>query len=108
VATKLGYGWSIKGERKFVATTAGTTRINVIGTLSAQTLKLVTTFPEMVNSETLTEHFVRLRRSYPRTMFSTLHIILDQGSYCVIKATQIVAARLGHQTAASSPLFAQP
>lgn len=90
MATKLGYGWSIKGERKIVATTAGKKRINVIGTL-----KLVTTFPETVNSETLAEHFVRLRRSYPRTRFSTLHIILDQGSYCVSKATRIVAARMG-------------
>ena len=95
MATKLGYGWSIKGERKIVATTPGKTRINVIGTLNAQTLKLVTTFPATVNSETLAEHFTRLRRSYPRTRFSTLHIILDQGSYCVSKATQIVAARLG-------------
>ena len=40
MATKLGYGWSIKGERKVVATTAGKTRFNVIGTLNAQTLKL--------------------------------------------------------------------
>jgi transposase len=95
MATKLGYGWSIKGERKIVATTAGKTRINVIGTLNAQTLKLVTTFPETVNSQTLAEHFVRLRRSYPRARFSTLNIILDQGSYCVSKATQIGAAHLG-------------
>ena len=95
MATKLGYGWSIKGERKIVATTAGKTWVNVIGTLNAQTLKLVTTFPATVNSETLAEHFIRLRRSYPRTRFSTLHIILDQGSYCVSKATQIEADRLG-------------
>jgi transposase len=72
-ATKLGYGWSIKGERKIVATTAGKTRVNVIGTLNAQTLKLVTKFAETDNSETLTEHFVRLRRSYPRTQFPTLN-----------------------------------
>ena len=94
MATKLGYGWSTKGERKIVATTAGKTRVNVIGTLNAQTLKLVTTYPATVNSETLAEHFVRLRRSYPQTRFSTLNIILDQGSYCVSKATQIEAARL--------------
>jgi transposase len=94
MATKLGYGWSVKGERKIVATTAARTRLNVIGTLNAQTLKLVTTFPATVNSETLAEHFVRLRRSYPRGRFSTLNIILDQGSYCVSKATQIEAARL--------------
>ena len=94
MATKLGYGWSTKGERKIVATTAGKTRVNVIGTLNAQTLKLVTTYPATVNSETLAEHFTRLRRSYPQTRFSTLNIILDQGSYCVSKATQIEAARL--------------
>ena len=82
-------------REKIVATTAGKKRINVIAILNAQTLKPVTTFPETVNSETLGEHSVWLRRSYPRTKFSTLHIILDQGSCGVSKATQIVAARLG-------------
>ena len=66
----------------------------MIGTLNAQTLKLATSFPATVNSETLTEHFVRLRPSYPQTRFSTLNTILNQGSYCVRKATQIEAARL--------------
>jgi len=95
MATKLGYGWSPKGERKIVATTAGKTRINVIGSLEPATMKLITTFPETVNSETLAEHFARLRRSYPRTRFDTLNIILDQGSYCVSKATLAEAVRLG-------------
>src|SRR5450830_866437 len=95
MATKLGYSWSIKGERKIVATTVGKKRVNIIGTLNAKTLKLVTTFPETVNSQTLAEHFSRLRRSYPRAKFSTLNIILDQGSYCVSKATQSEAVRLG-------------
>ena len=53
MANKLGYGWSIKGEGKIVATTAGKKRINVIAILNAQTLKPVTTFSETVNSETL-------------------------------------------------------
>lgn len=95
MATKLGYGWSIKGERKIVATTAGKARVNVLGSLEPATMKLVTTFPETVNSQTLGEHFARLRRSYPRIRFLTLHIILDQGSYCVSKATQAEATRLG-------------
>ena len=95
MATKLGYGWSIKGERKIVATTAGKARVNVLGSLEPATMKLVTTFPEKVNSQTLAEHFARLRRSYPRTRFFTLNIILDQGSYCVSKATQAEARRLG-------------
>jgi transposase len=95
MATKLGYGWSTKGERKIVATTAGKARVNVIGSLEPTTMKLIVTFPETVNSETLAEHFARLRRSYPRTRFDTLNIILDQGSYCVSKATLAQAVRLG-------------
>ena len=95
MATKLGYGWSIKGERKIVPTTAGKIGVNVLGSLEPATMKLVTTFPETVNSQTLAEHFARLRRSYPRTKFFTLNIILDQGSYCVSKATQAEATRLG-------------
>ena len=87
MATKLGYGWSTKGERKIVATTAGKARVNVIGSLEPATMKLIATFPETVNSETLAEHFARLRRSYPRTRYDTLNIILDQGSYCVSMAT---------------------
>lgn len=94
MATKLGYGWSARGERKIVATTAGKARVNVLGSLEPATMKLVTTFPETVNSQTLAEHFVRLRRSYPRNRFFTLNIILDQGSYCVSKATQAEATRL--------------
>ena len=62
MATKLGYGWSPKGERKIVATTAGKARVNVIGSLEPATMKLIATFPETVNSETLAEHFARLRR----------------------------------------------
>ena len=50
MATKLGYGWSVKGSRKIVATTPARARLNVIGTLNAQTLKLVTTFPVTVSS----------------------------------------------------------
>lgn len=94
MATKLGYGWSPKGERKIVATTAGKARVNVIGSLEPATMKLIATFPETVNSETLAEHFARLRRSYPRTRYDTLNIILDQGSYCVSKATLAEAVRL--------------
>jgi transposase len=95
MATKLGYGWSPKGETKIVATIAGRTCVNVIGTLDPQTLKMVTTFPETVNSQTLAEHFSRLRRSYPRARFSTLNIILDQCSYCVSMVTEAQALRLG-------------
>jgi transposase len=94
MATKLGYGWSPKGERKIVATTAGKARVNVIGSLEPATMKLIATFPETVNSETLAEHFARLRRSYPRTRYGTLNIILDQGSYCVSKATLAESVRL--------------
>ena len=94
MATKLGYGWSPKGERKIVATTAGKARVNVIGSLAPATMKLIATFPETVNSETLAEHFARLRRSYPRTRYGTLNIILDQGSYCVSKATLAESVRL--------------
>lgn len=52
-------------------------------------------FSETVNSQTLGEHFARLRRSYPEPKLFTLNIILDQGSYCVSKATQVQATPLG-------------
>jgi hypothetical protein len=95
MATKLGYGWSIKGHRKLVLTTSGKTRVNVIGSLNPKNLKLVTSFPETVNSETLGEHFAQLRADYPRAEYRTLHLVLDQGSYCTSKATQAQALSLG-------------
>ena len=39
MATKLGYGWSARGERKIVATTAGKARVNVLGSLEPATMK---------------------------------------------------------------------
>lgn len=77
MTAKLDYGWSTKGKRKNVTTTPGKTSINVIATLNTKMLKLVTTSPVTVNSETLVEHFVRVRPSYPRHLFSKLNIILD-------------------------------
>jgi transposase len=108
MATKLGYGWSIKGERKIVATTAGKTRVNVLGSLEPATMKLVTTFPETVNSQTLAEHFVRLRRSYPRT--EVFHAQHHSGPRLLLRE-QGHASRgytPGHQALAPSTLFAQP
>ena len=108
MATKLGYGWSIKGERKIVATTAQRTRINVIGTLNAQTLKLVTTFARYSQFTDLGRTFRAAAPKLPSSpVFHAAHhfgpgLLLRQQGHADRSRPH------GHQTAPSSPLFAQP
>jgi transposase len=94
MATKLGYAWSIQGERKVVPSSAGKTRVNIIGSLDTVSMKLHATFHDTVNSDTLGEHLLELRKIYPTSQYSRINIILDQGSYCVSKATAAHAAAL--------------
>jgi transposase len=95
MATKLANAWSIKGQRKTVFTTGCKKRVNVLGSLNPSTLKMVTTFHETVNSATMEVHLTELRRAYPASTYSTVHIVLDQGSYCVSKDTRAAAEELG-------------
>jgi transposase len=97
ISTKLTHSWSRKGARKIVQTTGARTRVNVVGSLEPATLRMVSTFPDQVNSETVEEHLKAIRRVYPAGLYSVVHLILDQGSYCVSKDTREAAAELGIQ-----------
>lgn len=95
MTTKLVNAWSIKGQRKTVSTTGCKKRLNVLGSLDPSTLKMVSTFHHTVNSATMEEHFKALRRAYPAGRYSTVYVVLDQGSYCVSKDTRAAAEELG-------------
>ena len=79
-ATKVAYSWSLKGERKCVKTYAGRERVNVVGSLDVTRMKLVTSFPEKTNGDSLSDHLKQLRRA-SKTQ-GVIHLILDNGSYC--------------------------
>lgn len=95
MSTRLGYSWSLKGQRKCVKTCASQLRVNVLGSLDPSTMKLVTSFPKKVDGQALAVHLRKLRRAYPAPLWGTLHAVLDNGSYNRSKATQGVASELG-------------
>lgn len=95
MASKLAYGWSIKGQRKTVKTVASQARVNVLGSLDPATMKMVTSFPPKVDGHALELHLNKLRRSYPASRFKRLHVVLDNGSYNKSKATRAHALELG-------------
>lgn len=95
MSTKLSYGWSLKGVPAAIETTGSKTRLNVVGSLNLSTLNMVSTFPKWVDSASVEEHFKELRRQYPKSLFPTLHLVLDQGPYCKSKATIEAAKACG-------------
>lgn len=95
MATRLGYGWSLKGQRKLVKTSSGKTRVNVLGSLEPETMIMTASFPKTVDGDAIAEHFELLRKAFPAESYSTLHVILDNGSYNRSKATLEHAQALG-------------
>jgi transposase len=79
-ATKLSYGWIRKGKTVEVLTTAGRTRINLIGAIELENIgEAVTAQYETINAESVIDFFKKVREKYP--IKSKLHIILDQSGY---------------------------
>ena len=95
MVTKLANAWSLKGQRKVILTTGSKKRLNVLGSLNPFTLKMVSTFHHTINSATMEDHLKALRRAYPASRYSVVHVVLDQGSYCVSKDTRAAAEELG-------------
>ena len=79
MATKVSCGWIKKGIDRPIAQTASRTRVNIVGALELQTLKVVSTLPERVNAETIVSFFDQLKHAYPGA--PKIHIILDQSGY---------------------------
>lgn len=86
MATKISYGWIKKGIDKPIAQTACKTRVNVIGGIELASMKVVTKYPEFVNTESTIDFLRELKRAYPQA--PKLHIILDQSSYHRSQAVQ--------------------
>lgn len=79
MATKIVRGWIKKGVDKPIEQTASRTRVNVMGAIELSSMKVVSNFPEYVNSETTIAFFDQLKEVYPNA--KKIHIILDQSGY---------------------------
>lgn len=93
MATKVTYGWIRRGQDKQIETTASRTRVNILGSLNLETMKVTTTDHETVNSHSLRQHFKILRQKYPKA--AKIHLILDRGPYNKSKETKQAAKEFG-------------
>jgi len=95
MATKVSYGWIKKGKNndKLIQTTASKTRLNLMGSINLETMKLTITRYSTINSEAMKKHFIELRKKYPKAR--KIHLILDRGSYNRAKATKEAALKFG-------------
>ena len=60
--TKISYGWIRKGETKKVGTTAGRTRINIVGALNLEKIEeTLTEQYDWINSESLCSFLIKIR-----------------------------------------------
>jgi transposase len=89
MATKVVCGWIKKGKDKPLAQTASRTRVNVMGAIELDEMKVTSCCPEYVNAETTVAFFDLLKAAYPDA--PTIHIILDQSGYHRSKLVQEAA-----------------
>lgn len=79
-ATKLSYGWILKGKTYEIPTTASRTRLNLIGAMELENIDQTTVAEyQTINANSVTDFFKKLREKYP--IDAKLHIILDQAGY---------------------------
>jgi transposase len=79
MATKVVSGWIKKGVNKPIAQTASRTRVNIMGAIELDTMKVVSCCPEQVNGVTTVSFFEQLKGAYPHA--PKIHVILDQSGY---------------------------
>ena len=64
--TRVAYGWIKKGKDKEIPGTAGRKRMNIMGALNLESLKMVyQEFEESINSEAAVEFLKKLEEAYP-------------------------------------------
>jgi transposase len=104
MATKITHGWIRKGTDKLIATTASRTRMNLMGSINLQTMRITIGSHETINSDAMDKHFAALKEAY--TTAAKIHLILDRGSYNTSAQTRASAEKHGiilHHLPAYSP-----
>jgi len=89
MATKTTYGWIRKGTDKPILTTASRTRMNLLGAINLERMKVTVSSYETINSDSMVDFFDRIKKAYAGA--PKIHIILDLGPYNVSKVTQEAA-----------------
>jgi transposase len=91
MATKVTYGWIRKGQTKTIPTTASRTRMNLMGSISLETMSVTIGAYETIDSSAMEQHFIKLRRKYPKA--PKIHLILDNGPYNTSHETKEAAKK---------------
>ena len=79
-ATKLSYGWIRTGTTKKVHTSAGRTRINLVGAISLDNLaKIQINEYDTINADAIIDFLGQVRQKYASTQ--KIHLILDRAGY---------------------------
>lgn len=78
-ATKISYGWIRTGKKKAISTTAGRTRLNIVGAIQlGQLSDTLTTQYDTINAESIVDFMKKIRSHYAQ---KTVHLILDKSGY---------------------------
>ena len=86
-ATKLSYGWILKGQKKAVETTGSRTRLNILGALNLNDIGgLVFQEYQTINDFNISRFFNEIRTAYPN-YHQKIHLVLDGAGY---NKTQLV------------------
>ena len=93
MATKVTYGWIKKGYDKPIATTGSKIRINLLGTINLNTMRVDVKSYDTINQESMVDYFDKLRVIYPTNKHPSIHIISDRGPYNTSKKTQEAAKK---------------
>jgi len=93
MATKVTYGWIRKGKDKLIETIASRTRVNLLGSISLETMDVTIAAHETIDSKAMEKHFAALRKKYPHA--PKIHLITDRGSYNTSIETKDAAEKYG-------------
>jgi transposase len=93
MATKITYGWIRRGSRKPIPTVASRTRLNLMGALNLETMRVTISSYETLDSAAMEQYFDELKLSYPKA--PKIHLIVDRGPYNTSFATKEAALKRG-------------
>lgn len=95
MATKVTYGWIRTGSNKLIATTGSKIRMNIMGAINLETMRVDVKSYDRINQDSMVDYFTKLREIYPKNKNPKIHIIADQGSYNTSKKTKEAAKTEG-------------
>ena len=84
--TQSSYGWIKRGKDKYIETTAGRKRVNLMGAFNLEKLKITRLDFETINAQSVIQFFKKIEYVYLEA--KEIHIILDQAGYHKSKEVQ--------------------